>query len=74
MTEFADKILKTDLKVLNKLLEKTGAAKIINSDIEKTALSVLMVLSTYLRPLKLYQSSKDCFSIGVWTNDCVNFS
>ena len=69
MAEFADKILKTDLKVLNKLLEKTGAAKIINSDIEKTALSVLMVLSTYLRPLKLYQNSKDCFSITDWVND-----
>lgn len=69
MAEFADKILKTDLKTLNKLLEKTGAARVVNPNIEKAALSVLMVLSTYLKPLKLYQSSKDIFSITDWVND-----
>lgn len=69
MAAFADKILKTDLKTLNKLLEKTGAARIVNPDIEKAALSVLMVLSTYLKPLKLYQSSDDIFSITDWVND-----
>ncbi len=69
MAEFADKILKTDLATLNKLLEKTAASKIINPDIEKAALSVLMVLSTYLRPLTLYQSNKDVFSITDWVND-----
>ncbi len=69
MAEFADKLLKTDLIALNKLLDKTGAARIINPDIEKAALSVLMVLSTYLKPLKLYQSSKDVFSITDWVND-----
>ena len=69
MAELADKLLKTDLKLLNKLLDKTGAARIINPDIEKAALSVLMVLSTYLKPLKLYQSSKDIFSITDWVND-----
>lgn len=69
MAAFANKILKTDLKILNKLLDNTGAARIINPDIEKAALSVLMVLSTYLKPLKLYQSSKDIFSITDWVND-----
>ena len=69
MAEFADKLLKTDLKLLNKLLDKTGAARIVNPDIEKAALSVLMVLSTYLKPLKLYQSNKDIFSITNWIND-----
>ncbi len=69
MAEFADKLLKTDLKLLNKLLDKTGAARIVNPDIEKAALSVLMVLSTYLKPLKLYQSNKDIFSITDWVND-----
>lgn len=69
MAEFADKLLKTDLITLNKLLDKTGAARIVNPVIEKAALSVLMVLSTYLKPLKLYQSSKDIFSISDWVND-----
>lgn len=69
MAAFADKILKTDLEVLNQLLEKTGASKIVNPDIEKAALSVLMVLSTYLRPLKLYQNNENIFSINDWVND-----
>ncbi len=69
MAEFADKILKAELDTLIKLLSKTSAAKIINQEIEKAALSVLMVLSTYLRPIKLYRSSENCFSITDWVND-----
>lgn len=69
MAAFADIILKSDIERLSKLLQKTGASKIINPDIEKAALSVLMVLSTYLRPLKLYQSSENIFSITDWVND-----
>lgn len=69
LNEFANKILKTDLNTLAKLLDKTLASKIINTEIEKAALSVLMVLATYLRPLKLYRSSEQCFSITDWIND-----
>lgn len=69
LSEFRDKILKTDLKTLTKLLKQTPASKIINDDIEKAALSVLMVLATYLRPLKLYNSTEECFSITDWIND-----
>lgn len=69
MDDFADKILKTDLASLSKLLERTSASKIINENIEKASLSVLMVLSTYLKPFKLYQSSGNCFSITEWIND-----
>ena len=69
MSEFADKILRTDLKTLVKLLKDTPASKIINDEIEKAALSVLMVLATYLRPLRLYRSARDCFSITDWVND-----
>lgn len=69
LSQFADKILKPELDVLVKLLKATAASKIINDDIEKAALSVLMVLSTYLRPLKLYRSADNCFSITDWVND-----
>ena len=48
MSDFADKILKSDLSALAQILQKSSASKIINEDIEKAALSVLMVLSTYL--------------------------
>ncbi len=69
MAEFADKILKADLATIAKLLEQTSASKIINENIEKASLSVLMVLSTYLKPFKLYQSSENSFSITEWIND-----
>lgn len=69
LSEFADKILKTDFKKLAKILEKTSASKIINEEIEKASLSVLMVLATYLRPLRLYKSIEDCFSITKWVHD-----
>jgi len=72
MADFASIILKSDIGTLAKLLDKTSASKIINLDIEKAALSVLMVLSTYLRPLKLYQNNKNCFSITDWVNDMNN--
>ena len=64
-----DKLLKTSLDGLSKILKKTYAEKIININLEKIALSVLMVLSSYLRPLKLYNNTKDCFSITNWVKD-----
>ena len=66
LVEFTDKILKTDIKVLEEILKKTYAGKIINTEIEKAALSVMMVMSSYLRPLKLYRSNENCFSIRDW--------
>lgn len=69
LAEFADIILKSDLATLASLLAKTPAAKLVNVDIEKAALSVLMVLSTYLRPLKLYRQSQKKFSITDWIQD-----
>ncbi len=66
MSEFADKLLKPDVHELMQILKNTYAQKIINTTIDKAALSVLMTLSTYLRPLKLYKDSKDCFSIRNW--------
>ena len=70
MSEFADKILKLELSILVELLKKTGASKIINQDIEKAALSVLMTLTTYLRPFKLYRNKDNLFSITDWVNNC----
>ena len=57
------------LTTLASLLTKTPAAKLVNVDIEKAALSVLMVLSTYLRPLKLYRQLQERFSITDWVQD-----
>ena len=66
LAEFTDKILKTDIEDLAKILKKTSAGKIINTEIEKAALSVMMIMSSYLRPLKLYKSNESCFSIRDW--------
>ncbi|NRA73722.1 MAG: type IV secretion system DNA-binding domain-containing protein [Rickettsiales bacterium] len=69
LSEFADVILKTDIKTLEKLLANSPANKTINTGLEKAALSVLMVLSNDLTPMKLYRSNKDCFSITEWVQD-----
>lgn len=69
LSEFVDIILKSDLASLSQLLQKSSAAKLVNTSLEKAALSVLMVLSTYLRPLKLYRESKEWFSITDWVKD-----
>ena len=69
LAELVDKILKTSLDGLGKILKKTYAEKIINIGIEKASLSVLMVLSSYLRPLKLYSRSENCFSITDWVKE-----
>ena len=66
LAAFIDKLLKTEVETLAEILKKTYAEKIINTGIEKAALSVMMVLSSYLRPLKLYTSNKNCFSIRDW--------
>lgn len=66
LAEFADKLLKTDIGKLQQMLKSTYAEKIMNEGIEKAALSVLMILSSYLRPLKLYRSNENCFSIRDW--------
>ena len=55
-----------DIKTLSNLLEKTSVSKILNENLEKASLSVLMVLSTYLQPFKLYRSKYDIFSITDW--------
>jgi len=69
LSKFVDIILKSNLTRLTQLLQKTPASKLVNTDLEKAALSVLMVLSTYLRPLKLYRKSSDWFSITDWVKD-----
>ena len=69
LNDFVDKILTTDIGTLQKLLKDTSAEKLINQSLEKAALSVLMVLSTYLKPLKLYKSNQNCFSIREWIQD-----
>lgn len=66
---FANKILNADLKVISRYLKKTPAGKAVNMDIEKAALSVLMTLTVYIRPLKLYKSIENAFSITEWIKD-----
>lgn len=69
LAEFVDIITKQDIKELEKILAGTSAAKLVNQDADKTVACVLMNLSTYLRPLKLYNKTGDVFSITDWVND-----
>lgn len=67
--EFADFIMKKDIKEIEECLKNTAAAKIINQDADKTVACILMMLSVYLAPFKLYKKEGNMFSITNWIND-----
>lgn len=66
---FATAVLKSDTKMIEKYLRNTSAAKLINQDADKTVACVLMMLSVYLAPFKLYRKEGRMFSISKWIND-----
>ena len=69
LAEFVQIIAKSNNKDLEKILSNTSAAKLVNQDADKTVACVLMNLSTYLSPLKLYNKTGDVFSISDWVNN-----
>lgn len=64
--EFVKKLIKTDYKKIAKMLRGTEATSLINEDSEKTALSILAVLSTYVSSLKYLHDAEEKFSIKNW--------
>jgi type IV conjugative transfer system coupling protein TraD len=66
---FATAVLKSDTKMIEKYLKNTAAAKLINQDADKTVACVLMMLSVYLAPFRLYKKEGNIFSISNWIND-----
>ena len=69
LSEFSDKVLKADVKFLEKLLADTPAKHLINQDADKTVACILMMLTVGLAPLKLYTKKSNAFSIRDWIND-----
>jgi type IV conjugative transfer system coupling protein TraD len=69
LVEFTDKILKSNLSYLEKILADTSAAHLVDQKADRTVACVLMMLAVYLAPLRLYTSNKDAFSITKWIND-----
>jgi len=69
LSEFADKMLNADIDFLEKLLSETPAKHLVDQKADKTVACVLMMLTVYLAPLKLYTKTKDIFSISEWIND-----
>lgn len=66
---FATAVLKSDTKMIEKYLRNTSAAKLVNQDADKTVACVLMMLSVYLAPLRLYRKEGNIFSVSHWIND-----
>lgn len=66
---FATAVLKSDTKMIEKYLRNTSAAKLINQDADKTVACVLMMLSVYLAPFRLYKKEGNIFSVSRWIND-----
>lgn len=69
LSEFSDKILYSDINFLEKLLANTPAKYLVDQKADKTVACVLMMLTVYLAPLKLYTKKDNIFSISEWIND-----
>ncbi len=69
LAEFADKIVNTSSKDLEKLLANTPAKYLVDSTADKTVACVLMMLSIYLAPFRLYRKKDKVFSISQWIKD-----
>ena len=64
-------ILTAELEVLGHYLKGTQAATLVSDKIEKTAISIRSVLSTYLKPLRFLEglADKTPFAIRDWIKD-----
>ncbi|MDF3047963.1 MAG: traD [Candidatus Midichloriaceae bacterium] len=74
--DLVNTLLKKDLEEAAKLVKGTAAQAIIDEKSPKTALSVMAVLSTYLKCLKFLRDEGNFFSIKDWVkneeeNGCV---
>jgi type IV conjugative transfer system coupling protein TraD len=69
IAEFSRTVLNTDLETLEKQLKNSKAKHLVNQKADKTVACVLMMLSVYLAPFRLYNKSNNIFSIKDWVND-----
>jgi type IV conjugative transfer system coupling protein TraD len=72
LSAFVDEILNKDISTLEKLLANTSAKHLVEQKSDRTVACVLMMLTVYLTPLKLYTKSNldsNIFSITNWIND-----
>lgn len=62
-------LLTSDLETLGKFLKGTEAETLASDKIEKTAISIRSVLTTYLKSLKYVKDIPNAFSIRKWIQD-----
>lgn len=62
-------LLTADLETLGKFLKGTEAETLASDKIEKTAISIRSVLTTYLKSLKYIKDIPNSFSIRQWIQD-----
>jgi type IV conjugative transfer system coupling protein TraD len=67
--ELVEILLKKDLKEASKLVKGTSAQVLLDEQSPKTSLSVMSVLSTYLKGLKHLKDEGEVFSIREWIHD-----
>lgn len=70
--EFVDMLLKSSYKQIARFLEETDASSLISHESEKTSLSILAVLSTYISSIKYLHDNNDKFSIREWIENINN--
>lgn len=64
--EFVNQLLKIDFEELVDYLSGTEASKLISKKSDKPAMSILMILATYLSSMKYLRDTEDNFSIRNW--------
>jgi len=64
--EFVNQLLKIDFEELVDYLSGTEASKLISKKSDKPAMSILMLLATYLSSMKYLRDTEDNFSIRNW--------
>lgn len=62
-------LLTADLATMGKFLKGTEAETLVSEKIEKTAISIKSVLTTYLKSLSYVKDERDSFSIRKWIQD-----
>lgn len=65
-------LLTADLETMGKFLKGTEAETLVSEKIEKTAISIKSVLTTYMKSLQYVVDKENAFSIRKWIQDDTN--
>lgn len=66
ITSLVQILLKSEMKVINTLLQGTVAASLIDERSEKTSMSIMAILATYLKSMQYLDSGAEQYNFRSW--------